>query len=251
MDNQNQPPNDSEKFELPNSAPVEPPPAQAPPQQPQTTQQPFAHSADLKKADPPKKIFSTKIDTNLYPGQPTDEITQRVIYKHIISILPFIFAILVVSTLTIGGLYYVGANPQIIPSTFPTGLISLAAVVLMALLVFLFFGVIWIWRRNKIVITDQHIVDIDQVGIFNRSVATLRLEEIQDISAEVRGPMQTIFQYGSIIIQTAGERANFLFDYVPDPYELEHYVLEIRKKYYDTDNDDRANAIAVNPQNRR
>ncbi len=183
---------------------------------------------------PPVNDF-TPPHNSFYPGQPQDETTQRVVFKHIISIMPFMFAIFILSVVGIIGVYYLGLNEAEINKTVPVAYINLAGFILMIILVFLFVGVLWIWRRNKIVITDEHIVDIDQVGLFNRIVSTLRLEEIQDISASVKGPIQTIFQYGSIVIQTAGERENFLFDYVPNPYELEHYVLEIRKKYYSPD----------------
>ncbi|MBA3679453.1 PH domain-containing protein [Candidatus Saccharibacteria bacterium] len=151
--------------------------------------------------------------------------------------MPFMFAIFVLSIVSIIGVYYLGINEIEISKYIPTAYIGIISFAFILVLIFLFFSVLWIWRRNKIVITDQHIVDIDQVGLFNRVVSTLRLEEIQDISASVKGPMQTIFQYGSIVIQTAGERANFLFDYVPNPYELEHYILETRKQYYDPDDE--------------
>ncbi len=55
------------------------------------------------------------------------------------------------------------------------------------------------------------------------------------MSAKVRGPLQTIIGYGDIDVQTAGEDHNFSFDYVPSPYELENYVLEMHKKFYDSD----------------
>lgn len=169
----------------------------------------------------------------IYPGQPNDEITQRVIFKHLISIAPFIFSIFILGIVGIVGVFYLGQNLDETTKYVPIWIINLGGFLFMAMLVFLFFGVIWVWRNNKIVITNEHIVDIDQMGIFNRKVSTLRLVEIQDISASVKGPIQTIFQYGTIIVQTAGERENFLFDYVPNPYELEHYILEIRKKYYE------------------
>jgi membrane protein YdbS with pleckstrin-like domain len=168
----------------------------------------------------------------MYPGQPQDEITQRVVYKHIISIFPFLFSVFVMGVVGILGAYYLGANSAQVSQYVPQSLVSLGGFLYILILIFLFVGVLWIWRRNKIVITNQHIVDIDQVGIFNRTVSTLRLGEIQDLSADVHGPMQTIFQYGTIMIQTAGERENFKFDYVPHPYELEHYILEIRQNFH-------------------
>jgi membrane protein YdbS with pleckstrin-like domain len=167
----------------------------------------------------------------LYPGQDSTELTQRVIFKHVIFILPFIVALVILAILAIPVLIYISANIDSVIQVVPVPAVLLVASFYITILVLLLISVLWIWRRNKVVITDQHIVDIDQLGLFTRVVSTLRLEEIQDISASVKGPLQTILQYGSIVIQTAGERENFVFNYVPKPYELEHYILSIRKKY--------------------
>jgi membrane protein YdbS with pleckstrin-like domain len=168
-----------------------------------------------------------------YPGQPGDEITQRVVYKHIMAIAPILFALIVVLFVALIGMVFYNLYQGEVEKYVPTLFASLVGFGILVVLTFLGIGTIWIWRRNKVVVTNQHIVDIDQLGLFNRTVSTLRLEEIQDISASVKGPIQTFFQYGTIIVQTAGERENFVFDYVPNPYELEHYILEIRKKYYE------------------
>lgn len=172
-----------------------------------------------------------RLRKNVYPGQPRTETTLRVVYKHIWSIMPFVIALFLISIAMIIATYYLGSFESFIEESIPQGIISLLGFAVMVTLVFLFIGVIWIWRRNKMIITDQHIVDIDQLGLFTRKVSTLRLEEIQDVSVKVSGPMQTIFQYGTINIQTAGERRNFEFDYIANPYELEQYILEIRSQH--------------------
>lgn len=172
-----------------------------------------------------------------YPGQPGDEITQRVVYKHIIAIAPILFALIVLLVLALIAIVFYNIYQGRVDKYISPAMVSLGGFGMLAILAFLAIGTVWIWRRNKVVVTNQHIVDIDQMGLFNRTVSTLRLEEIQDISAAVKGPFQTFFQYGTILIQTAGERENFVFDYVPNPYELEHYVLEIRKKYYEPGTD--------------
>jgi len=52
-----------------------------------------------------------KVPSNvMYPGQPSDEITQRVVYKHIISILPFLFSIFVMGIVGIIAAYYLNSN---------------------------------------------------------------------------------------------------------------------------------------------
>ena len=189
--------------------------------QPQPSGQPQPHDPHLD--------VSEKDDS--YPGQDSAELTQRVIFKHVIFILPFMVALVILAILAVPAIIFISANIDSVSQIIPAPVVFIVELFYIAILVLLLVAVLWIWRRNKVVITDQHIVDIDQLGLFNRKVSTLRLEEIQDISASVKGPLQTILQYGSIVIQTAGERENFVFNYVPNPYELEHYILSIRKKY--------------------
>ena len=189
--------------------------------QPQGQPEPQPHDPHLD--------VSEKDDS--YPGQDSAELTQRVIFKHVIFILPFMVALVILAILAVPAIIFISANIDSVSQIIPAPVVFIVELFYIAILVLLLVAVLWIWRRNKVVITDQHIVDIDQLGLFNRKVSTLRLEEIQDISASVKGPLQTILQYGSIVIQTAGERENFVFNYVPNPYELEHYILSIRKKY--------------------
>ena len=189
--------------------------------QPQSQPEPQPHDPHLD--------VSEKDDS--YPGQDSAELTQRVIFKHVIFILPFMVALVILAILAVPAIIFISANIDSVSQIIPAPVVFIVELFYIAILVLLLVAVLWIWRRNKVVITDQHIVDIDQLGLFNRKVSTLRLEEIQDISASVKGPLQTILQYGSIVIQTAGERENFVFNYVPNPYELEHYILSIRKKY--------------------
>ncbi len=191
--------------------------------QPQDKKQPEPQTQDSR--------FDISGKDDFYPGQDSTESTQRVIFKHVIFILPFIAALVILAILAFPVLIYISANIDSVTQVVPVPAVFLVASFYITILVLLLISVLWIWRRNKVVITDQHIVDIDQMGLFTRVVSTLRLEEIQDISASVKGPLQTIFQYGSIVIQTAGERENFVFNYIPNPYELEHYILSIRKKY--------------------
>lgn len=165
-----------------------------------------------------------------YPGQPSDEITQMVVFKHIMSISPVLLGMILVMLCVFGLIIFYNNNQSMFEQFASSSIISLVGFLVLAFIGLLILGTIWIWRRNKIIITTNHIVDIDQIGLFNRSVSTLHLDEIQDISAKINGPVQTALKYGTIIIQTAGERENFIFDYVPNPYQLENYILDARKK---------------------
>lgn len=167
-----------------------------------------------------------------YPGQPRDEITQRVIYKHVMAVAPILFALMLVIVIILGVFVFYNGNTNYFDQFLGQAIVSLIGFLILAFIILLMLGTVWIWRRNKVIITDHHIVDIDQIGLFNRTVSTLRLDEIQDISAKINGPLQNMLKYGTIIIQTAGERENFVFDFVPNPYELERYILEARKGHH-------------------
>lgn len=167
-----------------------------------------------------------------YPGQLPEEKTIRVIYKSIFAVVPFLFVSVVLFFVGLLGVYY-GARYGPINNLIPSISLNLTLIspVFLVFVGLFTLAVLFIWRRNQIVVTNEHIVDIDQLGLFQRNVATLTLTRIQDVSAVVHGPFQTLFQYGTVIIQTAGERENFNFDYVPNPYEVEQYILQVHHKY--------------------
>jgi len=172
-------------------------------------------------------------DMNRYPGQPEDEITQHIFFKSIFAIVPFLFASLVLTIVGLYGVYY-GARyePQVTKqvSGLPINIAFISILILIAV-AFITWGVVWIWRRNRIVVTNEHIVDIDQRGLFNKKVSTLSLVKIQDVTAKVNGPWQTVFQFGTVIIQSAGEKENFSMNYIPYPYQTEQYILEVHRQF--------------------
>lgn len=103
--------------------------------------------------------------------------------------------------------------------------------------VFLLFATLFIfinWLVNYLnvqIVTDSHIVDIDQSGLFSRKISELSLDEIQDISATKKGVIQSSLDYGDICIQTAGEKPNFNFEKVPEPHELARKIMEIKDQH--------------------
>ncbi|MFA7253223.1 MAG: PH domain-containing protein [Patescibacteria group bacterium] len=79
------------------------------------------------------------------------------------------------------------------------------------------------------IVTDRRIVDITQGGLFKRSIAELHLREVQDVHAKVHGFFPTMLNYGDVVIQTAGERANFIFSSVPDPYSVAKRIIDLHE----------------------
>jgi uncharacterized membrane protein YdbT with pleckstrin-like domain len=177
-----------------------------------------------------------------YPGQNADEVVQKVIHKHVMAVLPYVSVSVLLFLIGLVAIYWGAAgNPGIPQADFsgyttqqldiplvPIGLISVLLASFMAI------ASVYVWWQNRLFITDENIVDMDQMGLFQRTIATLRLSRVQDISVQVKGPMQTIFHYGTVTVQTAGEKELFHFDYVPEPYKVKAIIVETYEKFAET-----------------
>lgn len=80
------------------------------------------------------------------------------------------------------------------------------------------------------VVTDQRIVSIEQQGLFNRVVSELNIEQVQDVTSEVRGYIQTLLDFGQVHVQTAAETARFVFEQIPHPAEVSQIVLRVHDR---------------------
>jgi uncharacterized membrane protein YdbT with pleckstrin-like domain len=70
------------------------------------------------------------------------------------------------------------------------------------------------------IVTDQRIINIEQRGMFNREIAEHDLDKIQDVSGIQKGFFQTLFSYGDVHVQTAGEIQRFIFRQVDNPFDV-------------------------------
>ena len=90
---------------------------------------------------------------------------------------------------------------------------------------FLFQSFIDYWL-DVFILTDKRILDINQEGLFKRTVSELRLYRTQDVTAEVTGVLHTLLDYGTIHVQTAGEQERFEFSDIPHPNQVAKMILE-------------------------
>jgi len=84
------------------------------------------------------------------------------------------------------------------------------------------------WFFNMTIITDERIVDIDFVNLTSKKVSDADLDKIQDVSFTNAGAIGTIFNYGDVLVQTAAEVSEFIFERVPDPAEVAKILQRLR-----------------------
>ena len=69
-----------------------------------------------------------------------------------------------------------------------------------------------IWYFNVGLITNKRIIDLDVSGILYKHMSETRLNLIEDVSYAQVGSIRSIFNYGDVLMQTAGTLTNFEFD---------------------------------------
>ena len=81
------------------------------------------------------------------------------------------------------------------------------------------------------IVTDHRILEIHQLGLFKRDISELRLSKIQDVNVKIEGMLPTFFNYGDVLVQTAGVIPEFKFEQVPNPQAVKDKILELYDQY--------------------
>ncbi|MEA3406757.1 MAG: cyclic nucleotide-binding domain-containing protein [Chloroflexota bacterium] len=100
--------------------------------------------------------------------------------------------------------------------------------VLIPVVVFL-LGLLWWnindWGNDLYIVTEDRIIDIEKRPLFmseERREASLGM--IQNVNLEIPNLIASAFNYGSVIIQTAGA-GSFTFDNVPNPHDVQNEIF--------------------------
>jgi hypothetical protein len=85
------------------------------------------------------------------------------------------------------------------------------------------------WYFDVYIITNKRVVDINFNNLLDKKFSSARLSMIQDITSRVRGVEQTLFNYGTVFIQTAAEVAVINFEMVPHPEKIIKVLQVLRE----------------------
>lgn len=101
---------------------------------------------------------------------------------------------------------------------------------------FVFMGTyIFILWMNDIcdiwLLTNKRIIDITQRGFLSRRTSIAELNNIQNVNFSQKGPLQAMFNIGTVEIQTAGTSPDLEQDYLESPGEVADLVLLYSRNY--------------------
>lgn len=157
-----------------------------------------------------------------------------VVRRHIIGLIIIYLEALagVVALLAFAYLVFSSFFDSLSPSSYRLVLASI--VLALAFLVFVLFVATYIYRQSRLIVTDKNLIQVTQRGLFSRKVSRLSMANVEDASAEQRGILATILNYGILTVQTAGERENFVFSYCPNPDKYASEIIEAHQAYVDS-----------------
>jgi uncharacterized membrane protein YdbT with pleckstrin-like domain len=87
----------------------------------------------------------------------------------------------------------------------------------------------YLYKQNTLILTSRNITQILQYGIFSRKVSQLNVDNVEDVTAVQNGFLPTIFNYGTLKIETAGEQMNFHFIFCPNAGYYAKIILDSKE----------------------
>lgn len=166
-----------------------------------------------------------------FESQEDDEQVVFVIRRHPLFLgVPFLFGGLL---LLVELIIAVFGGPYVAEMFVGMGeAIFISIMCLAVLFTGLYMFISWLIRYlNIIILTTEHLVEIEQPAIFSRKVSELDLDCVEDATASQGGFLATMFHFGDVLIQTAGELPNFHFTGIENPNGVQQKIMETKENY--------------------
>ncbi len=170
------------------------------------------------------------LDKIIHSTTSTQEKTYAILHRHWFDLASrFILIVMFLIFITWCALYaaaYLNStgDTQLIPVVyFLTSFLYLIAWIYSFFIWVDYFLDIWI-------VTSARVVNVEQKGFFARNTSELDYVHVQDVTSEIQGIIQTLFNYGDVYVQTAGAEGKFMFRHVARPEKIKTLVMHLNRQ---------------------
>ena len=170
----------------------------------------------------PLKSFIPKPNKISFEIQDHDEKIILVLRQHPITQIKSI-AFLFFAFFFVPWLVQVSGLLSFLPSPFNVAFY----IFLFVLFLGMAFRCFLLWFFNVYIITDERIIDVDFLSMIYKNISTAKLENIEDVTKKTSGISASLFDYGTILIQTAATQNEFEFEHVPHPAKVVKLLNEL------------------------
>ncbi len=173
---------------------------------------------------------------NQFPGQREDETVITRMRYHWWAFGRFVWLPVALSAVTLA----LGAASQ--SGTVLLGLFGLALIVFGGFALYYYFE----WRNDYVILTDQRIICIEATIItFRNVISEIPIGNILEVNTIISptDPFARIFNYGTVIVKTAGEAGNMKLDFMPNPFGFQTLIFQSRDRFQERMANQTRNAI--------
>jgi len=83
------------------------------------------------------------------------------------------------------------------------------------------------WFFNVNILTDERVIDINFPTLLYREITEAKIDKVQDVNVKTGGYIRSLFNFGDVLIQTAGTIPEICFEAVPDPERVLRVVNQL------------------------
>lgn len=152
-----------------------------------------------------------------FSEQEEDEVIELMLRQHWIVNVPWIFfatlaiilPFLLFNYRSVLGLdFIVLAPPQLLAAV-----LTLWYLLILAYIIENFLH----WYFNIYIVTNMHLIDVDFESLLGRNVIEAGIEQVESASAKIMGIIQSLFNFGDVVVETAAKTQAITFAKVPYP----------------------------------
>lgn len=165
--------------------------------------------------------------TNFFPGQRENEEVQLCIRAHWMQRAAIFLRFFLLGIVVPSGILYFLA-----PFNFPSSVRLILNLLLIFYLLFAWLLTFVEFIKSEMtlfVATNERIVDIAQVGLFDQQISETNLDRIQEVNGQTHGILKTFLDVGRLEIQTAGNEVPLVMRFVESPQLTARKILDIQK----------------------
>lgn len=175
------------------------------------------------------------LDEQLHERLPIGKEEQILgVYKHHWFVYASIWAIglfIVVAVMIVGTVFASGMNPVAVGGRISDqAAVMIGASIFCALILVATSVPAWLKSQEQLVVTDEALLQILQPSLFGSKVSQLSLQHVADVSVR-KDFFGTIFGFGSLMIETPGEQANYNFAAVGEADEAARTIIDAHENF--------------------
>jgi uncharacterized membrane protein YdbT with pleckstrin-like domain len=88
-----------------------------------------------------------------------------------------------------------------------------------------------VYWGNSWVVSSDSLTQITQTSLFSKQSSQLSLGNLEDVTTEQHGILAQLFKFGTLRVETAGERSKFILPYTPTPNYYAQKILAAREAF--------------------